>query len=129
MKYGKNFGGIDLILEAKNKQKKENVFELIVANGGYAKGKMISPLSNMQDGLFNVSYTTLAHKTSKKRYLKKVKNDEHIYDEQTKQHWMNNLKITNPEKKIKVLIDGKVQNVEELTISIIEKGLKIYKRP
>lgn len=54
---------------------------------------------------------------------------DHIYDDDTKQHWMNQLKITNPDKKIKALIDGKIHNFEELNISIIENGLKIYKKP
>ena len=54
---------------------------------------------------------------------------EHIYDENTKQHWLKTLKITNPDKKIKALIDGKIYNLEEMNISIIENGLKIYKRP
>ena len=34
----------------------------------------------------------------------------------------------NPEKKIKALIDGKIHNLEQLNISIIESGLKIYKK-
>ena len=34
----------------------------------------------------------------------------------------------NSEKKIKALIDGKIHNLEQLNISIIENGLKIYKK-
>ncbi|MBQ8615579.1 MAG: hypothetical protein IJ415_03325 [Clostridia bacterium] len=128
-KYGNNFSGIDLVFENKTKSKKETVFELVVANGGYSKGKPVSPLSNLQDGLFNVNYTTVSTKPSKKKYIKMFNNGEHIYDEDTKQHWMTNLKITNPDKKIKALIDGKIYNLEELNISILENGLKLYKRP
>ena len=127
LKYGNNFAGIDLALDAKTKTKKELVFELVVANSGFCKGKPVSPLSNLQDGLFNVTYSLITNKTSNKKYIKKFNKGEHIYDENTKQFWMNKLKITNPEKKIKTLIDGKIYNLEELNISIIEKGLKIYK--
>lgn len=128
LKYGNNFSGVDLILENKTKTKKETIFELVVANGGFSKGKQVSPLSNMQDGLFNVNYSIVSNNSGKKRYIKMLKKGNHIYDEDTKQHWMSNLRITNPDKKIKALIDGKIHNVEELNISIIEKGLKIYKR-
>ena len=37
--------------------------------------------------------------------------------------------IKNADKKIKALIDGKICNLEELNISIIEGGLKLYKKP
>lgn len=129
IKHGNNFNGIELGLETKGKTKKENVFELVVANGGFSKGKPVSPLSNLQDGLFNVNYTIVSNKQGKRKYIKMLNKGEHIYNEDTKQHWLNSLKITNPEKKIKALIDGKIYNLEQLNISIIESGLKIYKRP
>ena len=128
-KFGNNFAGIELNLETKAKVKKETVFEMVIANGGYSKRKPISPLSNLQDGLFNVVYSTVANKQGKKRYIKLTNKGEHIYNEDTKQYWMNKIKITNPERKIKALIDGKIHNMEELNISIIEGGLKIFKRP
>ena len=128
IKFGNNFAGVELSLENKGKTKKENVFELVVANGGFSKGKPVSPLSNVQDGLFNVNYSVVSNKNGKKRYAKLFKKGEHIYCDETKQFWMNKLKITNPEKKIKTLMDGKIYNLEELDISIIEKGLKIYKK-
>ena len=56
-KYGNNFAGIELSIENKSKTKKENVFELVVANGGNCNGKHVSPLSNVQDGLFNLTYS------------------------------------------------------------------------
>lgn len=129
IKHGNNFNGIELSLETKGKTKKENVFELVVANGGFSKGKPVSPLSNLQDGLFNVNYTIVSNKQGKRKYIKMLNKGEHIYNEDTKQHWLNSLKITNPEKKIKALIDGKIYNLEQLNISLIENGLKIYKRP
>ena len=129
MKYGGNFPGIDLVFDNKNKAKKELVFELVIANGGFSKGKTVSPLSNLQDGLFNVNYSTVLGKPSKKKYIKMFNKGEHIYDEETKQYWMTNLKVTNPDKKIKALVDGKIHNFEEMNISILENGLKLYKRP
>ncbi|MBO5954980.1 MAG: hypothetical protein J6Q13_03335 [Clostridia bacterium] len=126
-KYGNNFSGVELSLETKGKIKKENVFELVVANGGLSKGKLVSPLSNMQDGLFNVTYSIVSHKNSKKKFVKMFNKGTHIYNDETKQHWLNNLKITNADKKIKALIDGKIHNLEQLNISIVEGALKIYK--
>ena len=128
-KYGNKFNGIELTIDNKTKAKKETFFELVVANGGYSKGKPVSPLSNLQDGLFNVNYSTVSSKSDKKKYIKLQNHGDHIYDNNTKQYWMTNLKITNPEKKIKTLIDGKIYNLEELNISLLENGLKIYKRP
>ena len=127
-KYGNNFAGIELLLENKTKSKKENVFEMVVANGGFSKGKPVSPLSNLQDGLFNVCYSLVSTKSENKKYIKLTNKGEHIHNPETKQYWMNKLKVTNPEKKIKALIDGKIYNLEELNISIIENGLKIYKK-
>lgn len=129
MKYGNNFPGIELTLDNKSKSKKESVFELIVANGGLSKGKPVSPLSNLQDGLFNLNYSTVSNKPGRKKFIHMLKKGDHIYNEDTKQHWLTSLKITNPDKKIKALIDGKICNLEELNISIIEGGLKLYKRP
>lgn len=126
-KYGNNFSGIELSLENKSKTKKENIFELVIANGGFSKGKPVSPLSNLQDGLFNVTYSNVSQKSGKKKYIKMTNKGTHIYNEDTKQHWLNSLKITNPEKKIKALIDGKIHNLEQLNITIVEGALKIYK--
>lgn len=126
-KYGNKYQGIDLSIENKGKIKKETVFEMVIANGGYIKGKPASPLSNLKDGLFNVNYSTVSQTNSKKRFLKKINRGTHIYDEDTHQYWMNRLKITNSENKIKAIIDGKIHNLEELNISIIENGLKIFK--
>lgn len=126
-KYGNNFPGIELYLENKNKTKKENIFELVIANGGFSKGKPVSPLSNLQDGLFNVTYSNASQKSGKRKYIKMSNKGTHIYNEDTKQHWLNSLKITNPDKKIKALIDGQIFNLEQLNITIVENALKIYK--
>jgi len=129
MKYGNNFGGIELTFNNKTKTKKENIFEMVIANGGYSKKKLVSPLSNMQDGLFNVNYSIVSTKKRKKQYIKMYMKGDHIHDEDTKQFWLRNLKITNPDKKIRAIVDGKLCNFDEIQVSVIEKGLKIYKRP
>lgn len=127
-KYGNKFAGIELGLTTKNKTKNEVVFDLVVANGGFAKGKPVSPLSNLQDGQFNVTYSTVSSRNEKKKYIRLQQKGEHVHDVETKQHWMTTLKITNPENKIKALIDGEIYTLEKLEISIIEKGLNIYKK-
>ena len=127
-KYGNKFAGIELGLTTKNNTKNEVVFDLVVANGGYAKGKPVSPLSNLQDGQFNVTYSTVSSRNEKKKYIRLQQKGEHVHDVETKQHWMTTLKITNPENKIKALIDGEIYTLEKLEISIIEKGLNIYKK-
>ena len=126
-KYGDAYNGIDLHLDNKSKTKNESVFSLVVANGGRAKGKPVSPLANMKDGLFNLTYSLASQKQAKRKFLKKFNKGEHIYDEETKQFWLSNLKITNPEKKIKVLVDGIIQNEEELQITMLEGALKVFK--
>lgn len=128
-KYGNSFTGIDLFMDNKNKSKKETVFELVIANGGFSKNKPVSPLSNMSDGLFNLNYSTATNKLGRKKFIKQFNKGEHIYDADTKQFWLPNLKITNPEHKIKTLIDGKISMEEELNVTILEKALKIYKKP
>ncbi len=125
-KYGNSFSGVELVMDGKTKNKTETVFELFVANGGFSKGKPISPLSNVQDGLFNLTYSLASNNQSKKKFIKQTKNGEHIYSDETHQYWMSNLKISSPEKKIKAMIDGKIQNEEELNISILENALKIF---
>lgn len=128
LKTKNKFVGIELTMGSKNsKARTEQIYELIVANGGYSKGKKVSPLSNLNDGLFNLVYTNSNDVKVAKKSLKGYADGEHIYNENVKQFWLNNLKITNTDNKIKALIDGKIQNLEKLEISIIEKGLKIYK--
>lgn len=129
IKYGNTYNGVELTIDNKGKHKKEHIFELVVANGGFCKGKPVSPLSNLQDGLFNVNYSVVSNKAEKRKYIKMFNKGDHIHNEDTRQLWTNSLKITNPDKKIKAIVDGKIHNLEELNISIIEKGLKFYKKP
>lgn len=127
-KFAKKFSGIELFVDTKNgKSKKENVFEMIIANGGLSKGKSISPLSNTQDGVFNLIYSTVETDEDKKRFLRLFETGSHIYDTGNTQLWINNLRIANTDKKIKALVDGSISVFEELNITIVEKGLKVYK--
>ena len=127
-KYAPKFEGEQITMSTKNgKSKLENIYELVIANGGKNKGKPVSPLSNVTDGLFNVSYTNITSKTQNYKNLKLFNKGKHIYSDSTKQHWLNNLKITNENNFIKASIDGKIMEFDKLEISLIEKGLKIYK--
>lgn len=128
VKYGNSFSGVELSLDVKNKNKKLNVFELVIANGGSSNGKPISPLSNVNDGLFNLTYSLISNQNDNKKTIKLFNKGEHIYQEDVKQFWLNSLKISNPDKKIKALIDGKIYNLEDLNVSILENALKIYKK-
>lgn len=128
MRYGNKFDGIDLKCEIKNQKTiVDNVFELSIANGGNSKGKPVSPLANVSDGLFNFNYISTPQPENRKRYLRSFKKGEQIYNEQTKQMWLNNIKITNPDNKIKVMADGKIMTVEEINVVVLEKALKIFK--
>lgn len=125
--HGKDFEGVDLFFDVKNsKIRRENVFELIIANAGMNKGKNSSPLSNLKDGLFNVSYSTVDMAQENKHILKTFENGSFIYNDKNKQLWLNNLKLSSPNKEIKAIIDGEMQIVKDLEIEIIEAGLKIY---
>lgn len=130
MKYGNKFDGVELTLDSKStKQKTENIFELSIANGGNRKGKNLSPLSNVKDGLFNLNYSTTSEdRKTRKKYLKSTLMGKHIYDDNTKQHWLTSLKITNADKRIRAVLDGNLQTFEEMNVSIVENGLKLYKK-
>ena len=119
IKYGNKFDGIDLKIESKNQKViQDNIYELSISNGGKSNGR---------DGLFNFNYITTPPKDSRKKYLKLFKKGEHIYNENTKQYWLNNIKISNPDNKIKAVVDGKVITVENMNVSVLEKVLKLYK--
>ena len=127
MQYGNNFEGIELTIENEdNPPFSEQVFELSISNAGSSKNLQISPLSNLTDGLINFNYCTSPEREKRKKYLKLFKKGNQIYDENTKQFWVKNLKITNAEQKIKALVDGKIENFEQLDISIVPSGLKIF---
>ncbi len=128
LKTKNKFNGVDLAISSKNnKAKTEHIYELVVANGGFSKGKHISPLSNVSDGLFNLIYTNSNDTKANIKALKGYEDGKHIYNENVKQSWLNNLKITNADNKIKALMDGRIFNFEKLEISVIENGLKLYK--
>lgn len=129
-KYASKFEGIELAISTKNnKVKPENVFELIVANGGKSKGRDVSPLANVKDGLINLSYVLASNKKDNAKHINLFKKGNHIYSADTKQFWVNNVKISNPSNHIKALIDGEIETVEYLNIQIVENGLKVYKNP
>ena len=128
MKTKNKFSGIELSLQSKNNRaRKENIYELVVANGGYSRGKHISPLSNVSDGLFNLIYSNANDKKTNIKAYNAYESGDHIYNENVKQFWLNNIKITNTDNKIKALLDGRIFNFEKLEISVIENGLKLYK--
>ncbi|MBR6779324.1 MAG: hypothetical protein IKM43_04220 [Clostridia bacterium] len=128
MRYANKFEGIELGFQtSKNgKVKTAQVYELCIANIGLSKGRKINPLSNVKDGLFNFNYVILPEKEKRRKYLSLFKKGNQIYDENTKQQWLSEIKITNPDKRIKALVDGKILNYEEININAIEKGLKLY---
>ena len=64
----------------------------------------------------------------KKKFLKKFNDGKQIYDEKIEQLWLNSVKITNAEKKIKALVDGEIQIFPQIDIVVIENGLKIFKK-
>ena len=107
--------------------KTENVYEMVIANGGFNKGKKVSPLSNVSDGLFNLVYSKSETKKVNNKTLKDYQDGEHIYKENLNQLWLDNLKITNADNKIKTLVDGQIVNFEKLEIAIVGKGLKLYR--
>ena len=124
----KNFKGVELSLSSKNGKSKTDIFyEIIIANGGKNKGKVISPLSNIEDGLFNLNYVLYENRKQGKKYLKAFSKGKHIYLDETKQQWLNNLKIISPNNKIKAVVDGNVLSLDSLDVQIVEKGLKIYR--
>ena len=127
-KVASSFSGIELTFSSKNsKAKTINAYELVVSNSGNRNGKNISPLSNVKDGLLNLVYVESLEEKANMNNLKLFFKGEHIYKEQTKQSWLQDVKITSADKKIKALIDGKIHNLDKLEISIVENGLKLYK--
>ncbi len=122
------FDGVEITYYSRNKAPQtDTFFEINIANGGLSRGKSVNPLSNVKDGLFNFNYATIMDKREQKKYLSMQRSGQQIYDDKTKQHWLNNLKLFSPNKKIKAIIDGKLVTLEDLSITIVENGLKIYK--
>ncbi len=127
MQYGDKFEGIILNFDFKsNKIKNENIFELSIANGGLSRKKHISPLANVKDGLMNFNYSTILQKNERKQYLNLFNSGKQIYNNNTKQHWTNQLRITNEDNRIKAIVDGTLLNLEEINVQVVENGLKLY---
>lgn len=127
IKYANSFNGEQLTIANKNgKTKTENVYEMVIANGGKNRGKLVSPLSNIQDGLINVSYCLTEAKRDNKKHLKAFNVGKHIYSDDTKQYWLTNLKVSNLNNQVKVMVDGRIVYANKLEISIVENGLKLY---
>lgn len=130
-RYGNSFSGTKLFLDFKDETKtdlnEENVFELCVANGGKSKGKVVSPLSNVKDGLFNLTYITTGEVEERKKYITQFEKGNQIYDEHTHQKWLTNIKITSPNGKIKAIADGQVEQFDSLNINLVCGGLKVLK--
>ncbi|MBR1987754.1 MAG: hypothetical protein IKA36_01810 [Clostridia bacterium] len=130
MKYGNKFEGIDLRLNSKNfKTKGDTIFDLNISNGGNHYKKQMSPLSNIQDGLFNLNYVAILDKIDRKKYLKKYKKGTQIYDEKTEQYWIEDLVITpaHPDEKIRTVIDNQIMLAESIKVNIVENGIKLFK--
>ena len=127
-KYTKSYSPINLKIDVKNtKTRTVEVFELIVANGGYSKGKKLSPLSNVKDGLFNLIYIPEENRKGLAGKIRTIFNGEHIYADETAQLWGDEVKLTSESQNIKAMLDGEVYNLERIDISVKEGALKIYK--
>lgn len=131
-RYGNSFIGTSLVLNIKNAEgkteaKEEKVFELCVANGGNSKGNNISPLCNVRDGLFNLTYVTMDNLEEKGQPLTQFETGEYIYNEKTNQQWLNQIKLTPVSGQIKAMVDGQIFKFDNLNISVVHKGLKLLK--
>lgn len=127
IKYASKFEGVELTLSGRSmKTQNEKFYELIIANGGLNKGQQISPLSNLKDGNFNAIFLTQTTEKENGAFFKNYRNGKHIYDDETKQLWLNNIKITSKNKQIKCMIDGDICTEEQLDITLVEGGLNIY---
>ena len=80
----------------------------------------------MEDGLFNLVYAEVQGEKTDFKNLQKFNNGSHVYNEDVVQQWINNLKISCPENKIKAVVDGKIESFDNMEISIVENGLKLY---
>lgn len=117
---------LELTIQNKDvKDKNQLVNECYVANGIYKDRSKISPLSNMQDGLFNLICVTNNGKRKISDYLK-IKRGKHIYDDQNNTYWLETATITSTNTPLKVEIDGELYEMDKLEISTVEGGLNLY---
>lgn len=107
------------------KEKNQVLDECYIANGLYKDRSKISPLSNLQDGLFNLICVANNGKRKVSSYLK-IKHGKHIYNDLNKTYWLENATINSNNTPLKIEIDGELYEMEKLDISTIEGGLNIY---
>ena len=128
LKYSKLHNPNNLKVDVKNtKTRNEKIFELIIANGGFSKGKRISPLSNVKDGLFNLIYLPEQTKKMTTKSIRSIFRGEHIYRDDAVQIWGNEVRITSENQEIRTMIDGELYNLERIDLVVKEGALKIYK--
>lgn len=128
LRYANKFEEFEIVIDTKTgKPKKEMIYELSIANGGLLNGKHLNPLANVKDGLFNISYSTNLEPNKRKSYILQFNSGDQIYNENTRQIWQNSVSIKRLDGKIKVMADGNITTCDELNVSIVEAGLKIYK--
>ncbi len=126
-KYGGAFTGVDLNITSRGEKPIQNkFFELSISNSGILNGDNVCPLANVRDGLFNLNYALNEQTEKKGDYLKQVEHGNHIYNANTQQLWWDNCKISTAEGKIKAIVDGRIELFDNLTISLIANGLKLY---
>lgn len=99
--------------------------ECYIANGKYKDRAKISPLSNMQDGLFNLILVTNNGKRKISEYLN-IKKGKHIYNENNITYWLEDINISSPNTPLNLEIDGELYAFDTLNITCVEGGLNIY---
>lgn len=127
LKHANKFEEFEISIDTKTgKPKKEMIYELSISNGGLLNGKHVNPLANVKDGLFNMNYSSNLEANKRKAYIMQFDKGEQIYDEHTKQSWLNAVTIRRADENIKVMADGKIFDCDEVNVSVVERGLKIY---
>ena len=128
VKYTKEYLSKNLKIDVKDsKTRSDDIFELVIANGGYSKGKKLSPLSNLGDGLFNLVYVKDVNRKISTKSIKTIFKGNHIYQDNTVQLWGSEAKISSEGQNIKAMLDGEIYELEKIEILVNEGALKIYK--
>ena len=97
-----------------------------ICNGSNKGASYVSPLSNPQDGLCNIICVTKKANNGLIRDYMQIKKGSHIYHNENKIYWANGFNLTSSKVPIKAEIDGELYDFEELSIKVIEGGLRIY---
>lgn len=103
-----------------------NAIEFFVANGLFFGKLSASPLSNLQDGLANIICLTQKEKSGKFSELRKLKFGKHIYNEENKMHWTDEISVNCKETPFKVNLDGELKEFDTLNVKVMENLLNIY---